>query len=250
MKHRLLPAICRRATRIIADSHQTRQDLVRLFELDEAKIDVVHLGVSSTFQRVTDEEELSNVRARYRLPSRFVLYLGALEPRKNLETLIDAMALLRRAGTDEPLVIAGSGLESYEQKLGAHVRRAGLIPDRDVYFAGHVEDRDLPALYSASELFAFPSRYEGFGLPPLEAMACGVPVVLASNSSMAEVYAGTCTMVDGDDASTFADAMHATLVDSCRKPEWSSRGLELAGRLGWQRTCADTLAVYERAIRG
>lgn len=250
MKHRLLPTICRRATRIIADSHQTRQDLVRLYELDESKIDVVHLGVSRSFRPVTDEAELSKVRARYRLPSAFILYLGALEPRKNLEALIGAFAILRRAGADsgKALVIAGKGLESYEQKLRAHALESGLMPGRDVHFPGFIEDRDLGALYSSSALFVFPSRYEGFGLPPLEAMACGVPVVLARNSSMTEVYEGTCAMVDADDPKVLADAIHAMLDGPRRREDEASRGLELARSLGWEKACSETLAVYERAV--
>jgi alpha-1,3-rhamnosyl/mannosyltransferase len=131
-----------------------------------------------------------------------------------------------------------------------HAWASGLIPDREVYFPGHVEDRDLAALYSASELFVFPSRYEGFGLPPLEAMACGVPVVLARNSSLVEVFDGTCTMFEGSDPTAIADAIRMALADESQRVECSRRGFELACGRSWDRVCAETLAVYERAVLG
>ena len=248
LRHRLLPAICRRATRIIVDSNQTRTDLLKLYPIDEDKIDVIHLGVGSEFRPVTDEGELQKVRAKFRLPPQFLLYLGALEPRKNLESLIDAYAQLRSRGLGPELVLAGSGKESYERALQSHARSVGLEPTSDVHFLGHVDDEDLADLYNASALFVFPSRYEGFGLPPLEAMACGVPVVLVRNSSLAEVYAGTCAMAENADPKTLAATIEATLADPARQAELTRRGLEFARSRSWDAVCEETVAVYERAI--
>lgn len=249
LAHRLLPAICRRATRIIADSDQTKRDLIQLYHLDDEKIDIVHLGVGSDFRPVVDETALSKVRAKYRLPSRFFLYIGALDPRKNLETLIEAVALLHRGNSGDALVIAGTGIPAYEKRLRIQVRDLGLIPDRDVRFCGYVEERDLAALYSASELFVFPSRYEGFGLPPLEAMACGTPVVLSRNSAMADVFAGACDMVDESDPRILAEAIQIALADHNRRQVLIKHGLELARSRGWENVAAETIAVYERALR-
>ena len=249
IRHRLLPAICHRATRIIADSRQTREDLVRLFALDEGKIDVIHLGVGQDFGPIADSTDLSVVRTRYRLPPQFILYLGALEPRKNVESLIDACVVLKGRESGETLVIAGSGSESYETKLRTHALEAGLTLDRDIHFLGHVEDCDLRNLYCASKLFVFPSRYEGFGLPPLEAMACGVPVVMPRNSSLAEVYDGVCAMAESADPVTLANAIRATLDDPSRREELSRRGLEFARSRRWDKVCAETLVTYERAMK-
>jgi len=220
--------------------------LVRLYGLDECKIDVVHLGVGGEFRPEREENELLRVRARYGLPERFFLYLGALEPRKNLEALIDAVALLRRTGTGEALVIAGSGSDSYESSLMAHARSSGLILGRELYFTGHVEDRDLAALYSASTLFVFPSRYEGFGLPPLEAMACGTPVVTTDAASLPEVVGDAAFTVDPDDERDMAGAIIALLVQDNLAAELKQKGLLQAARFSWEKTATETLLVYDR----
>ena len=248
LRHRLLPAMCRRATRVIADSRRTRDDLMHNFQLDEHKIDVIPLGVSPDFHAIRDVSELARVRSAYGLPERFALYLGALEPRKNLEALIDAFAQLRRDGVERFLALAGTGAETYQAELLAHADRAGLVVGRDVIFPGHVEESDLPALYSASDLFVFPSRYEGFGLPPLEAMACGVPVVLAGNSSLLEVFEGACRMFEGESAKAIANAVRSTLDDEPGRAEQVRRGLDLARSRSWDSVCVETLAVYERAV--
>lgn len=244
----MLPAACRRATRIIADSHNTRDDLVRLFEIERNKVDVIHLGVGERFRNVADEDALAGVRARYALPEHFALYLGALEPRKNLTNLIDAFALLRDRGLRQPLVIAGSGDTAYESVLAARARASGAEVGRDVVFTGHVAEADLPSIYSASEVFVFPSRYEGFGLPPLEAMACQVPVVLARNSSLSEVFEGSCFLFDGHKPGAIADAVEVALIDTQQINRRVLSGLDLARGRNWQRVCEETAAVYERAL--
>jgi glycosyltransferase involved in cell wall biosynthesis len=246
--HRLLPLICRRATRVIVDSYQTREDLLRLYRISEDKVDVIHLGVGDEFHPILDEAQKTSLRAKLGLPARFMLYLGALEPRKNLESLIDAFAQLRRRGRGEALVLAGSGDGDYETSLKDRAIGLGLTLADDVHFLGHVDDADLAALYSTSDLFVFPSNYEGFGLPPLEAMACGVPVVLARNSSLAEVYEGTCAMAEDGGPETLSKTIEAVLEDSTHQAELVRLGLEFAQSRRWKAVCEATFAVYERAL--
>jgi glycosyltransferase involved in cell wall biosynthesis len=246
--HRMLPRLCRRARRIIADSHNTKQDLVRVFRVPEEKIDVIHLAAGGELGPVENERELERIRGRYGLPDRFVLHLGAVEPRKNLESLIRAMATLRREGTDERLVLAGPGGEAYVESLRETARSVGLSPGQDVFFPGYIQEDDLAALYSASQLFVFPSFYEGFGLPPLEAMACGVPVVLAANSSLGEFYSENCVMVEDTEIPTLAAAIRRALYDRALRDELSRRGRKLARSRSWDRVAEETLAVYERAL--
>jgi glycosyltransferase involved in cell wall biosynthesis len=246
--HRLLPKLCRRARRIIADSHHTKEDLIRVLGIPDQKIDVIHLAAGRELQPVESEREIETVRRRYGLPERFVLYLGALEPRKNLEALIRAMAALGREGPSDRLVLAGRGGDGYVQELRSLAAALGMEPGRDVVFAGFVQEADLAAIYSASRLFVFPSVYEGFGLPPLEAMACGVPVVLPGNSSLGELYAENCVMVPNTEVTTLTAAIRSTLVDAELRAELAQRGLKQAQSRSWDRVAEETLAVYERAV--
>jgi glycosyltransferase involved in cell wall biosynthesis len=246
--HRVLPILCRRARRIIADSHHTKNDLMRVLRVPEDKIDVIHLAAGRELAPIENERELERVRARYGLPERFMLHLGVLEPRKNVEALIRSLAALRRNGLDERLVLAGPGGDAYVETLKALARELGLEPGRDVVLPGYIQESDLAALYSASRLFVFPSFYEGFGLPPLEAMACGVPVVLAANSSLGELYTENCVMVEDTGIDTLSAAIQRALQDDALRAELAQRGQKLARSRSWDRVAEETLAVYERAL--
>jgi glycosyltransferase involved in cell wall biosynthesis len=180
----------RRASRIVADSESTRADLIDLMEARDSRVTVVYPGVEARFQPVLDRGILDRVRHDYSLPSRFVLGLGTLQPRKNFVALIESFQRLLHAEEaaspqtqDLHLVLAGEKGWMYDE-IPLAARKAG-IEDR-VRFVGFVADSDLPAFYTMASVFAFPSLYEGFGLPVLEAMACGVPVVAADNSSLPE----------------------------------------------------------------
>lgn len=250
LRHRLLPAMCRRATRVIADSINTKRDLIRCYRVPEEQIDVVYLAASDEFRPVRDEAERERVRERYRLPERFVLYVGSLDPRKNLAALIRAHARLRDAGCPIPLVLGGVGAARHVERLSEEARARGLAPGDGLLLPGHVDDADLPALYSQCALFVYPSLYEGFGLPPLEAMACGAPVLVPDNSAFAELYRGTPLLVDLDDPDALTDAMATALGDTERRAELAEHGRKHAGARTWDSVAAETAACYQRALAG
>jgi len=249
MMHRLLPTLCRGARRIIADSHNTRRDLERCYGVAEDRVDVIYLAAGEEFRAIDDQGLLSRVRAHYGLPERFVLFVGSLEPRKNLPMLIRALAALQGEAPTLRLVIAGRGDPSYVAMLGAEIARAGLTPGREVIFTGFVPDAELPALYNLCEFFVYPSVYEGFGLPPLEAMGCGKPVIVSDNSCLSEVYQGAALLCPIDSADALVESMRLLLDAQTLREELVERGRKLATSRSWDDTARETLAVYQRAAQ-
>jgi glycosyltransferase involved in cell wall biosynthesis len=178
------------------------------------------------------------------LPDRFGLYVGAIEPRKNLPRLMDAFALARAQGIPHQLVCVGPyGWSSRD--LYQHVDRLGL--GRIVHFAGYVPVEDLPAIYNLGEFFVFPSLYEGFGLPVVEAMACGTPVITANSSSLAEIAAGAAETVDPCNTEALAATIVAVASDRGRQEQLRQRGLLRAREFSWTRTAQQMLKIYARA---
>lgn len=245
----VVPKSVRRANMVLADSECTKSDVIELLGVEATRVKVIYAGVGQEFHRVEDEEQLAAVRTRYRLPARFVLGLGTLQPRKNFERLIEAYALIRRQiDTEMKLVIAGSPGWMYE---GIFEKTRELDLQEAVCFPGYVADEDLPALYTLAELFVFPSLYEGFGLPPLEAMACGTPVITADVSSLPEVVGDAAWMVDPLDVGALADAMQRVLSDTALRRQMVARGLLQARRFTWEQAAKQLHDIYEEvaAIR-
>jgi glycosyltransferase involved in cell wall biosynthesis len=238
-----------RAHHILADSESTLSDLVELMGVSRERISVVYPGVERHFSRIEDVQILARVADRYSLPKRFVLGLSTLQPRKNFEGLIEAFRLLlaqaseRREIADLHLVICG-GLGWMWEELEGRVTQHGLS-DR-IHFAGFVQDEDLPALYSLATVFAFPSWYEGFGLPVLEAMACGTPVVAANNSSLPEVVGEGGLMVDAGDPEELAAALQRVLVDHNLREHLVAAGTVHARRYTWYNAAVSLVSIYER----
>ncbi len=247
LAHALLPVHCRSAKRIIADSLNTKRDLQRHYKIPPERIDVIHLAAGDEFHPVSREEDLQPVRQRYGLPDDFMFFVGAIEPRKNIPLLVRALYWLRRDGLTLPLVIAGNGKEEYVASLHRLVEHLNLELGKDVIILGNVANVDLPALYSLCELFVYPSQYEGFGLPPLEALACGTPVVVPNNSSFGEIYTGCATFASLDSPQTLAEAISKALAPSSATNELVDRGMKLAHSRSWDDTAAETLDVYRRA---
>ncbi len=250
----MMPRFLRAADAIIAVSECTKRDAVRFYGIPEEKITVIYEGVSSRFRPV-DPETVQAIRAKYGLPERFILYLGTIEPRKNLTVLLEALhhllatcALqpaicddLQPATCDLRLVVVGKKGWLYEGFF-RRLRELGL--EERVLFTGYVPDEDLPALYSAADLFVFPSLYEGFGLPVLEAMACGVPVVCSRTSSLPEVAGDAALLVDPTDIRALAAAMERILADQTLRATLRARGLARARCFTWEEAARRTLAVY------
>jgi len=251
--NRAVPPSIQRADLILADSLSTKADLVELLGVPAAKIEVLYPGVGDTYQPVRDETTLAAVRQKYNLPDNFVLFVGTIEPRKNLPTLLQAWAHCnlqsgprtapRLGAICNKLVIAGGKGWLYAETF-ATVERLGL--SGDVVFLGYVPEADLPALYSLARLFVFPSLYEGFGLPPLEAMACGTPVICAHTSSLPEVAGDAALLVDPLDADGLAAAMQQALGDEGLRARLVERGLRQAARFTWRAAAQQLLAIYER----
>ena len=236
-------AAVRRADRLLAISEHTRQDLVALLGARPEQVTVTHCGVDPAF-RPLDPGEVAAFRARHNLPERFILYLGTLEPRKNVLRLLDAYARLRRVAAP-PLVLAG-GRGWGHASIDARVAALGL---HDVVtFLGYVPAADLPLCYNAAAVFVYPSLYEGFGLPPLEALACGTPVVASNASSLPEVLGEAALLIDPRDPVTLAEALAVALADETLRARLRAAGLARARQFSWRRMAEATHAAY-RTVR-
>lgn len=234
----------RRARRVVAVSESTRQDLVQLYGLDPERVDVVHNGVDAAF-RPLPAAEVAAFRSRRGLPERFLLFVGTLEPRKNIVRLVEAYARLPVPRV--PLMLVGGKGWFYEEML---VRVEELDLADEVCFVGYVPTEELPYWYNAAEVLAYPSLYEGFGLPALEAMACGTPVVTSSTSSLPEVVGQAGMMVEPTDVAALTAALQRVLDDAGLREEMRAAGQARAARFSWPETARATAAVYRRALAG
>lgn len=239
-----MPLYCRRATHIIAVSEHTRRDLIAAYGLAASKITVVHEAAASHF-RPPSPEAVSAVRSRYGLPERYLLCVGTIEPRKNLSRLLSAFEAVRDEGLTDGLVIVGRRGWLYGSFLA---QLEGSPAKEAVFFPGYVPDEDLPAFYGGAQALAFPSLYEGFGLPVLEAMACGTPVVASERSSIPEIGGDAVSTFDPTDEEAIARALCQVLRDPDLQREMRARGLVQAARFSWARAAAETEAVYDRVL--
>jgi glycosyltransferase involved in cell wall biosynthesis len=240
-----MPLFCRRASAIIAVSEATKHDLVRLYGLEPARVHVVHEAAAPHFQPAPPAE-IERVRTRYRLPDAYLLHVGTVEPRKNLSRLLEALHRLKSGGEAVRLVLVGGKGWLYE----SFFRRLEELALGDaVCLPGYVPDADLPALYSGARLVAVPSLYEGFGLPVLEAMACGVPVACSNVSSLPEVGGDAARYFDPADVETMAETLGAIWRDEGVRQEMQQRGLARAAQFSWTRAAEETMAVYEQAMK-
>lgn len=244
----MLPKFLRRADAIIAVSENTRRDVTRRLGIPAEKMTVIYEGVSERFRSIQDRAELERVRARYELPPRMILFFGTLEPRKNLLTLLDAFAALLATRPDvPPLVIAGRKGWLY-RPIFRRVRERGL--ESHVRFTDWIAEDDVPTLLNLAEVFVYPSLYEGFGLPPLEAMACGVPVICSNAASLPEVVGDAGILVEPRDVGGLMQALARVLDDASLRADLRARGVQRAQQFTWERAARQTLAVYEQSAVG
>jgi glycosyltransferase involved in cell wall biosynthesis len=237
----------RRARRVIAISENTKQDIVTQYGVSPDKIDMIHYGSDPSF-RVLPGDQVAHFRAQHRLPERFVLFVGTLEPRKNVAHLIEAYARLPKSssGSRPQLMIVGGKGWLYDE-IFARVEALGLKDE--VHFVGYVPGEMLVWWYNAAELFVFPSVYEGFGLPPLEAMACGTPVITSCVSSLPEVVGEAGVLVDPFDRDTLTASMERVLRDKDMQEKMREKGLGQARSFSWKKAARDTAACYHRAMK-
>ncbi len=241
-----VPRSVARAHHILADSEASKRDAMRLFGLPDERVTVVGAGVDPRFRPMT-EAETAGVRAKYGLDWPFVFSISTLEPRKNFDGLVRAFARARReANLPHHLVIAGGKGWLYEDIFAAvEAEDAGEF----VHFPGYVSDDDLPALYNLADLFAFPSHYEGFGLPLLEALACGTPALASDASSLPEIAGDAAYLTPADDDEALVAGLKHLLTDASARAELRARGPAQARRFTWDAAAGRLMDVY-RALAG
>jgi glycosyltransferase involved in cell wall biosynthesis len=232
----------------ITDSMSTKRDLVRHLSLPEDAISVIYPGKDERFRPLGDTSgRRASLARRLRLPldEPYILSVGTLEPRKNVTGLLKAYATLRRAGVTHRLVVVGMKGWKYAPIFDL-VHELNL--DHCVVFPGYVADEDLPGFYNGADVFVYPSLYEGFGLPPLEAMACGVPVVVSNTSSLPEVVGPAGLLVDPTRPEDIAMAVLDLLSSECKRVALAQAGIEQAAHFDWASTAQETWSIYERTV--
>lgn len=237
-----MPYSYRRADMIIAISEHTKKDIMTLLKIPEEKIRVIHSAANKDFQPVRSKAMIEMVQKKYHTGQKYFLDVGTIEPRKNLPFLVRDYALAVKQGVEENLVITGKKGWYYEN-LFELVDKLNL--GKKVIFTGYVDEKDLPALYSGATAFVFPSIYEGFGLPPLEAMACGVPVISSNTSSLPEVVDGAGILLPPKDEQVWADNMVKISRDKKLALNLSRLGLIQAKKFSWEETARKTFLVYK-----
>ncbi len=248
---KLVARAAHKATLVIAISQHAKQDMIDALQLPAERIRVIYQAAGDEYRPVTDAAKLAEVRERYGVGSRYILYLGGLDARKNVPQLVKAFAHVYRR-LDDPnlqLLIAGNP----EKQSGP------LFPDprpvaSDLGMSGQIvyrfiEEEDKPAIYSGASVFVFPSLYEGFGLTPLEAMSCGTPVICSNRTSLPEVVGDAAISLNPDDTHAMVEAMCDVLTKSELRADLRARSLQRATRFNWRKTAAETVAAYEAAYK-
>jgi glycosyltransferase involved in cell wall biosynthesis len=241
--NKVVPWSIKRATHVLADSQATKADLVHMWRVPDDKVTVLYSGVSERFQPVTTVTQLTAVRQKYKLgDAAYILSVGTVQPRKNYQMLIQAF---KPVAENHPhhLIISGGKGWLYDEMM-AEVERQGL--DGRVHFIGFVDDEDLPALYSDATLFVFPSLYEGFGLPLLEAMACGVPVITSNASSLPEVVGDTAVQLSPHKPAAWSQAITHLLSDEDERAQLVAAGFRQARHFTWQKAAQRLLGIYKQ----
>lgn len=247
---RLVARAAHNATLIITVSQHAKQDMIDALRLPAERIRVTYEAAGDEYKPITDPAALAQARARYGLGERYIFYLGGLDQRKNVPQLVRAFAHLYKQ-LDQPdlqLLISGNP-DKQKGPLFPDPRPIAAelgISDQVIY--RFVEEEDKPAMYSGASLYVFPSLYEGFGLPPLEAMSCGAPVVCSNRTSLPEVVGDAAITVDPDDTRSLVEAMRSVLTDSSLAMDLRARALQRATVFNWRKTATGTLSAYEEAL--
>lgn len=241
---KFVPDSLARAAQVVAISDATRDAILKEFKLPAAKVTVTPLAADPVYGRPVPPEELARIRGKYGIDRDYILAVGTLEPRKNLKNLLLAFAAMRRTTTEQLVVAGGHGwlfeeTEALLQKLGLGSR---------VILTGYVPDRELPALYQGAKVFVFPSVAEGFGLPILEAMMGGTPVITSNTSSMPEVGGTAALYFDPSDTKGLRLALERALTDEALRERLAEAGREQAAKFSWEETARKTLGAYHKAL--
>lgn len=243
--YRNIPAFAaRNAAAVLTVSHASKQQIIHQLHVPADQIVVTHIAASPCYQRKGAFEQIKAVRRKFNLPARFVLALGSADPRKNIPSLIHAYVSLPQSIREQYHLAIVWTHQLLASSIAEQITAQGI--KQQVRFLEHVSDHDLALLYNAATLFVFPSRSEGFGLPPLEAMACGTPVVAANNSSIPEIVGDAAVLVDADDVRSIAAGILKVITNPNLQAELTEKGLQRAANFSWLRCARETLAVYEQ----
>ncbi len=235
----MIKSSLKRTDRIISVSSNTKRDIIKITGTDEAKIKVVYEAADSKYRQITDKSKLNEIKDKYKLSDQYIFYSGSLSPRKNMIRLLTAYDEIKNK-IPHKLVLTGGKSWDYEMvqelinKLGDSVIKLG-----------HVPDKDMPFIYNLADLFVYPSLYEGFGLPPLEAMACGCPVIASKSSSIPEVVGNAAMLIDPYDTDDLAETMYKVLTNDGLREELIKRGLYRAKQFSWEKCARECLNVLE-----
>jgi len=241
-------AAAKKSAMIITISEYSKKDIMRILHVSEEKIKVIYLAANEKFKPIKDNQILEKVKAKYNINRPFALYVGGFDYRKNVERLIKSFYLFSQQSTEDlQLVIGGCIGNKIALELKQLISLLNL--KEKIVLPGFIADRDLPAMYSAAELLIFPSLYEGFGLPVLEAMACGTPVICSNTSSLSEVAGDAAILVNPYDEEEIAQAMKRVLSNPDLREKMKRKGLERAKLFSWEQTAKKTLKVYQGVVR-
>lgn len=234
----------KRSAQIIAVSYSTRNDLLKFFDLPSEKIVVIHEAPAPTFRPIEEERIKNSIQCKYHLPSRFILASGGLHARKNLKRAINSFSELKKRTSDEYKLVLFSGSSHLSEIWAPLIHQLKL--EGQVVFLYSVPEEDLPVIYSLADLFIYPSLYEGFGIPILEAMSCGTPVITSNLSSMPEVAGDAALLVDPTNTEDLTKAMYQVLNNDTLRNKLTRDGLERVKYFSWEKTSQQTMEVYQR----
>jgi glycosyltransferase involved in cell wall biosynthesis len=239
-----LPHSINKADRIIAVSHTVKNDILRKFPACASKIEVIYHGIDDIFRETPSVEKLTEVRKKYELPEKYILFVGNIEPKKNIARLIEAFRnLVQQSSIPHSLVIAGQ----FAWKYG-DIMQVKKQNDKRIIFPGYIQQSDLAAVYTLADLFVFPSLYEGFGLPPLEAMACGLPVIASNVGALPETTGGNAFTVNPLSVAAIETAMYKLLHDNNLRTHLVERGRIHVQKFKWKTSWEKTVKLYHSLI--
>lgn len=240
---KFVPRTIKRATHIITISENSKRQIIDYYNIDKSKISIVNPAIDHADYYPRTAAEITKIRSKYKLPRQYFLFTGTLEPRKNIQGLLDAYASLDKATQKQYGLVLAGGKGWVDDEIQKRLDDYKSLP---IIRTGYVDDEDLPALYSGAFAFVFPSFYEGFGIPPLEAMACGVPVIASNNSSLPEVIGDAGMLLDGTDSNYIANALKKLISDPTLHAQMKKRGLTQASKFSWSKSADDLIELIER----
>lgn len=245
-----IPLSAGRASKIISMSDFTKKEIVRCYGVPAEKITVIHEGASGRFAPVKNKDLVGSTLKRYRIEKKYILFVGRIEPRKNIVGLLEAFDYVKKRGRkDVCVVVVGQQDKIFEEnELLNTIEAMGLTSD--VLFTGGVSEEELAVLYNGAEIFAYPAFAEGFGLPVLEAMACGTPVITSNVTSLPEVVGGSALLVNPYDSEEIGRCLESVLSDVNLKRDLSKKGLERAKTFGWKKAAEETIKLYKDVLSG